>query len=244
MKKTFFRRSKRLLIIALLLATLSFSMVGETGAWLKHTSSADSTTMTKSTYGLEFSGSTLTALKVKNTSNVPMYVRVAFAVNYVNTESGNWYNSDGTYSQTRQYLADAPKNASYTNDDNTTASADYTYTLNTGWAEKNISETVNGVTVTYKIIYLTSPLAAGATSTNAIFKSFTANKKTKTYYMAGKNRTYTMTVDLVADAIQAENSGRFSGTTNTAVYKAWGVTPASVGGDLSKYPTADSMPNP
>ena len=53
-----------------------------------------------------------------------------------------------------------------------------------------------------------------------------------------------MTVDLMADAIQAENSGRFSGTTSTAVYKAWGATPASVGGALSKYPTADSMPNP
>ena len=243
MKKSFFRRSKLVVAVALLVALLSVSFVGETGAWLVHTSGNDTTTMQKATYGLEFSGSTLTALKVKNTSNVPMYVRVTFAVNYVNTDSDNWY-QDSKYSQTRQYLADSPKNASYTNDDSTTASADYTYTLNTGWAEKNISETVNGVTVTYKIIYLTSPLAAGATSTNAIFKSFTANKKTKTYYMAGKTRTYTMTVDLVADAIQAENSGRFSGTTSTAVYKAWGVTPASVGGDLSSYPSADSMPNP
>ncbi len=241
MKKTFFRRSKLLIVTALLVAMLSVSFVGETGAWLKHTSSADSTTMTKFTNNTLTLSGTWPKITVKNNSNIPMYVRVFVAVNYINDQAKNWNNSE----QWRLYWAQAPSESATTQPDGISAVADYSLTVASDWKRQDVTETVGGKSVKYMVFYYTPVLAAGAT-TSAMFTKFaaTSSEKTKSITVHSTPLTFTMTAELFADGIQAERSAHFSGTTNTAVYKAWGVTPASVGGALSTFPTADAFKNP
>ena len=228
--KTFFHRSKLIVVVAFLVAGLSFSMVGETGAWLVHTSGTDSTTMTKFTNNTLTLSGTWPAITVKNNSNIPMYVRVVMAVNYINDTSNNWNGN----AQWRLYWAQAPSTSATTQPDGLSASADYSFTVNSSWKRQDISETVGDKTVKYMVFYYTPVLAAGGTTTK-IFDAFTGSDKTKTITVHSKSLSFKMTAELLVEGIQAERSAHFSGTTSTAVYKAWGVTPASVGGALSSY---------
>ena len=242
-KKSIFSRSKLLIVTALLVSLLSVSFVGETGAWLVSTSGADSTTMTKVTPTTLTIGGNWPKITVKNNSNIPMYVRAVFCVNYINDTAGNW-NNGSSWEQGRLYLARTPKSAAYTNDDGTTQSAEYSYTVGSGWTEKTFTEGIGNATVTWKILYYTAPLAAGATS-NPMFTAFSGNVDTRTVYVHNKQQTFSLTFDVMVDSIQAETASRFSGgVTDTALYKAWGVKPASVGGNMSTYPTGDAYVNP
>ena len=243
MNKKRFHRSKLLVITALLVAMLSVSFVGETGAWLVHTSGTDSTTMTKVTNTTLTIGGTWPKLTITNNSNIPMYVRAAFCVNYVNDTASNW-NNGSSWTQGRLYLARVPKSAAYTNDDGTSQSAEYSYTVGSGWVEKSFNDVIGNATATWKILYYTAPLGAGKT-TSAMFSAFTGNVDTRTVTVHNKSQTFSLTFDMLVDSIQCETSSRFSGgTTGTAIYKAWGVTPASVGGNMSSYPTGDAYVSP
>lgn len=253
MKKTssFLSVSKRILVASLLAVIMAFSFVGETGAWLVHTSGVDSTTMTKGGVDIAINGSGSPAnAYVTNNGNVPVYVRVAVAVNWINNDASNWLNGDGSRSKTRQVLAKGgqgpqkgAQNTTYKNDDGTTSKVDYNYTVRTAdWLEANVTENMGSSSISYTILYYRKPLAPGA-STSTMFSAFNAwNGKTKTYYVHSKNLTFTLTTDFLADAIQCETSGRLDSTAKTAAVQEWGVTLSAVGGNITAGPTGDTIP--
>ncbi len=246
MNKKKFSLTKRILIVALLCGVLSFSFVGETGAWLLHTTGTDITTLQNSKIDVVVggSGSAVNAY-VQNNGTVPAYVRVVVSVNWVNQETNNWVATGGVLQTTRQVLARVPvkgaQNATYGNDDGTTSKVDYNYTVRTAdWLQRDITE--NGVT--YTVLYYRKPLAVGA-KTTTMFSAFNVwNGSTRTYHVQNTTRTFNLTTDFLVDAIQCENASRFGGTTaQTAVVQEWGVTLSGVGGDITAGPTTDAIPS-
>jgi len=243
-----FSLTKRILIASLLCAVLAFSFVGETGAYLIHSSGVQTNTLQKSTLDIVVggSGSAVNAY-VQNNGTVPAYVRVVVAVNWVNQETNNW-DTGGNLQTTRQVLARVPvkgaQNATYANDDGSTSTVDYNYTVRSAdWLETTITETVGGISVAYTVLYYRKPLAAGA-KTTTMFSAFNVwNGSTKTHYVQNANRTFNLTTDFLVDAIQCETASRFGGTTaQTAVVQEWGVTLSGVGGNITAGPTTDAIP--
>ncbi len=248
MNKKRFSLTKRILIVSILCAVLAFSFVGETGAWLFHATGVDSTTLQRGTLDIVIQGSGSAAnAYVRNNGNVPAYVRVVVAVNWVNQEAGNWVVS-GVSSTTRQVLASAPvkgaQNAAYANADGTTSYADYNYTVRTtDWLEVPITETMGSGSINYTVLYYRKPLPAGGT-TSTMFSSFNAwNGTSKAAFSQKVYRTFNLTTDFLVDAIQCETSDKFAGaTTQTAVAQEWGVTLSGVGGNITNGPSTDAMP--
>ncbi|MBQ6818776.1 MAG: hypothetical protein IJP35_04125 [Clostridia bacterium] len=250
MNNKIFSLIKRILIVSLLCGVLSFSFVGETSAYLIHSVGTDLTTLQSNNIDVVVggSGSAVNAY-VQNNGNMPAYVRVVVAVNWVNQEANNWIATGGALGTTRQVLARAPvkgaQNATYANDDGTTSKADYNYTVRSAdWLETTITETVGSGSVSYTVLYYRKPLAAGA-KTTTMFSAFDVwNGTTKIYNVQSTNRTFNLTTDFLVDAIQCETASRFAGTTaQTAVVQEWNVTLSGVGGDITAGPTTDAIPS-
>lgn len=250
MNKKIFSLTKRILIVSLLCATLSFSFVGETSAYLIHSVGTDLTTLQSNNIDVVVggSGSAVNAY-VQNNGTAPAYVRVVVAVNWVNQETNNWDTGGGNLQTTRQVLARVPvkgaQNATYANDDGSTSKVDYNYTVRSAdWLETTITETVGGISVSYTVLYYRKPLAAGA-KTTTMFSAFNVwNGSTRTHHVQNTDRTFNLTTDFLVDAIQCETASRFTGTTaQTAVVQEWNVTLSGVGGDITAGPTTDAIPS-
>ena len=244
--KKSFSRLKLLVSVSLIMALLSFSFVGETGAWLVSTSGADSTTMTKASVSVKINGSGgPAAAYITNTGTIPVYIRVIPVVNWVNDQDNNWYDS-GTWSGTRQYLARSPikgaAGSTVTNNDGSTSTADYTFTVRSAdWLETTVTETVGNTTVKYTVLYYRKPLAAND-NTSTMFSAFTAHgAKSKELEYAGKDLTYKLTTDFLVDAIQCESS--CTSVNDTAAVQKWKVTLSGIGGNITAGPTADFQPS-
>ncbi len=231
-----FKHFKKVKSVVLMICILAmFTPLSSSGAWLKHTSGSDSTTMTKgnvNVVAVPHSGYSLpNQLRVRNDGNVKAWVRVKFDINWTNEESNNWLASGG-WTSGRLIYSQSPRESNGTHVNGMPWTADYTwadYTSDGHWLKGKED----------KVFYFKYPVAPGETVVQ-LTKNITVHHKTMTALSQGTSRTFNLTFDISVDAIQWEDPAKFTGT--PAVVSEWGVTLNSGNTEITAVPAKDFVP--
>ena len=209
---------KFIILCALACIVVICATVAGTYAYLFDKSDPDSTQMTATTVSGDIVGNDFKNLKVENTGDTKVYVRVLPIINFT------YLGKDGAGANGIFYCAEPPSTSQVTYRNGLTRSADYAFDYNsTAWLKGDDG-----------YYYLKAPLAADATSANLV-KTFTVYRPTFVY----EGQTYYLTAEAACEVIQCESMA----VDTPAVEAAWGVTLAGdSGSNISKVPSADFDP--
>ncbi len=219
----------KILVCMVCIVAMMIPMNGSMAYLVHNPGAADTTTLQGAVVSAEvvqFENHVLpNQLSVKNTGNVTCWVRVIMDVNWVNVEDNNWHANGNWETDGRLILGDPPHGSAGTYPNGMPYTADYTMTeYSDHWLRG--SEPM--------VYYYMYRIGAGGTAAR-IINAFTVHRRTRDESIQGVNRTFTLTVDVQVDAIQAEEPSRFAGG-KRAVEEAWGVTLNAEGTQIIAVP--------